>query len=461
MGLFDFLKKSSETTNKSKSNTAPSENELFVHLNKYGSYLTQFISMQTQGNFAPISAYEKQNGELVGLVYVMGEDQSYNLGAEEAVLRMTERFEEQIEKKEIRSYVVLYHSPFDGQNNDLSVADHENDFRAITLAYHFDNEFKGKIGLPYSYEGNTFTIGGFSEFSKEENDALIQSKLEEGKDYFTDRIKITPPVYTNKSCIRIKECNTLNLSNTWCGIFGFETYRKPESSDILRDYFPKVLAEGKPVTKGNITTVELHFQDISFKAITKDQLGMSILPEVKTDYSLDFETKEIEEWENVEGLEAIVSGSARNTFGLWFFATDYAENQERYRTEKNLQVHISGIAFVLDLHKEEASKGELTYSDQFTSYMPNQNLPNYGCFDFIGQLENYRETSVMEDKSVKGYLLNVRLITHEEQKDFFTIDIFVHPENMRFTELEVGMKLTGMFQMQGKIANNPPNQPET
>ena len=36
-------------------------------------------------------------------------------------------------------------------------------------------------------------------------------------------------------------------------------------------------------------------------------------------------------------------------------------------------------------------------------------------------------------------------------KDFFTIDIFVTQENMRFTELQKGMKLTGMFQLQGEI----------
>ena len=41
---------------------------------------------------------------------------------------------------------------------------------------------------------------------------------------------------------------------------------------------------------------------------------------------------------------------------------------------------------------------------------------------------------------------------HPEIPDCFTIDMYVTPENMRFTELKKGMHLTGMFQLQGQIA---------
>lgn len=84
--------------------------------------------------------------------------------------------------------------------------------------------------------------------------------------------------------------------------------------------------------------------------------------------------------------------------------------------------------------------------------MPNNDLPGYACFDFIGQLEDFKETFFLDNNNQKGYLMNIRLITNSDMKDFFTIDMFVTPENMRFKKLTKGMKLTGMFQMQGQIA---------
>ena len=81
-----------------------------------------------------------------------------------------------------------------------------------------------------------------------------------------------------------------------------------------------------------------------------------------------------------------------------------------------------------------------------------QTFPNYACFDFIGELEDFRETTLLSDNSLKAYIMKVRLITNPDMKDFFTIDMYVTPENMRFKELRIGMKLTGMFQMQGQIA---------
>ena len=176
------------------------------------------------------------------------------------------------------------------------------------------------------------------------------------------------------------------------------------------------------------------------------------MPVIKTDYVLDVVNKEINEWENIENLEAIITGNGRDTFGLTYFATDYAENREKYLSKKEHKMKISGIAFVLDISKADDSDGEIKYSEDFTMYIPNNDLPNYACFDFIGQLEDYRETFFLESNSQKGYLMKVRLITNPDIKDFFTIDIFVTPENMRFKELTKGMKITGMFQMQGQIA---------
>lgn len=140
-------------------------------------------------------------------------------------------------------------------------------------------------------------------------------------------------------------------------------------------------------------------------------------------------------------MEAIVSGNGKDTFGVWYFATDYAENKNRYLTEKKLDIKISGIALVVDTHEAN-----------YTAYFPNNDLPDYACFDFLGILEDFKESNLFEDKTLKGYILKVKLITNPDVEDFFTIDMYVAKDNMRIETLTKGMKISGMFQMQGQIA---------
>ncbi len=447
MGIFDFLKNKKDNSKESEG----TKSDLFLSINKYSEYIVSFLGMQTQGNYAPISAFEKPNGEIVGFLYIMGKDNSYSLSAEEVIVKMEERFEKQLANKEILSYSILYHSQFDNNDNH-KIANSVEELKAISISYNFENMEKGQLGLPYYFEGETVKFKNFNKLTPEENNLIFNTKTIKGKNYFQEINEITPPSFENKVGIKIKKANNQELSNTWCGIFGFETYRKPNGGRILQEYFAQAITKEPKLKNNNLSISEIEFQDVNFKTITHNEEPISILPVVKTNYKLNFETKEIVEWENVDNLEAIISGSGRDTFGLWYLATDYAENKEKYQSQKNIDLNLSGIAFVLDIYKEEKSDSEPKYSKNFTTYMPNNDLPNYACFDFIGQLEDFKESNLLEDKSLKGYLLNVRLITNTDVKDFFTIDIFVTKENMRFSELQKGMKLTGMFQLQGRIA---------
>jgi hypothetical protein len=304
---------------------------------------------------------------------------------------------------------------------------------------------------------------GIAAFTEEENNDLFNTSIEEGKDYFQDREAIVAPTYESKAGISVTKANTLSLHHTWGGIFGFERYNSPEGEQLAQAYFSLAVDRGVTAQQENLSFFDLDYEDVTFRVIAVGNQLTTMLPIVQTDYSLDFETKSIQEWENIQNLEAIVSGSGRDTFGLWFFATDYAENKSLYQNQKNLQVNISGIVFVLDIHlpEERAATEEAPgFSDDFTAYMPSKSLPNFACFDFIGQLEDFRPTTVLENEQLEGYMLNMRLITKEDQRDFFTIDLYVAKENMRIKTLEKGMKLTGMFQMQGRIAASAPVKEE-
>lgn len=444
MGLFDFFKKKDKEQEKST--------PLFDAFQPYSTYLSIYINMQSQGNYAPIAAYEKPNGELEGFLYAHGEDDSYFIPATQTVENMKNHLEQQLQQEAIKSYAIFYHSKYNRDDNH-GVATLQQDLKAISVVYHFEREGKGAVALPYVFKQEEITYAGIANFSKEENDSLFKVVLEQEKDYFQDKVEIKPPSYENEIGLTIKQSNTQTLQHTWGGLLGFENYEKGEVNAILEQH-SYLLYDKEPVwQQGAIAVSELKYQDVTFKAVNYQGSFIGLLPIIRTTYTVPFETKAIQEWEHVHQLEAIVSGRGRDTFGLWFYATDYAENRKQYHSQKNLEVHISGIAFVVDAYQPEPSEGEEgpQFSEDFTAYMPSNNLPHHACFDFIGELEAFRTTTLLENNSHQAHILTVRLITNAEQKDFFTIDIYVTPENRRFEELEVGMKLTGLFQMQGRI----------
>ncbi|MCE4065836.1 hypothetical protein LXM63_12085 [Chryseobacterium gleum] len=423
----------------------PKVNEEYEKIKVYNDYIVYSIALQLRGEYTPISAFEKENGEVEGFAYMVTED-AYALAPQQAIAQMEEKFENELQEGKIRSYMILYHSQFDNNGNH-NPATQDGEFKAISLAYHFAGSDKTKTGLPYIFENQNITYKGFAEFSHEENNEIMNHQLIDGKDYFPNTEGIAAPEMTNEAGIIIRKSNVHNLVNTWSGVFGHQNFQTKDYGQ----YLSTVLMQSTVSDPAGEAKNKTEFEDVRFKTIVTDELS-TIIPEVKTDYTLDFETRSIREWENALNLQAIVAGPARDTFGVWFFATDYAENRNIYMTQPHQKVNISGIIFILDVHTNTDLPDGTKMSEDFTTYAPSQDLPNYACFDFIGQVVDCKETELLEDGSVKGYILKLKLITNEENEDFFTIDAFVNKENMRFETPAKGMKVTGALQLQGKIA---------
>ncbi|WP_164466398.1 hypothetical protein [Chryseobacterium bernardetii] len=422
-------------------------NELYEKIKVYSDYIVYSIALQLRGDFAPISAFENLNGEVEGFAYMIT-DPTYGLSPQVVLSNMKEKFENELKEGKIKSYAVLYHSQFNNDGNH-ALAVNPEDLKAITLSYHFNDAEEGNIALPYAFENENVTFKGFAEFSHEENNEIMNTQLIDGKDYFTNREEIKSPESTNEAGIIMKKSNVHSLANMWGGIFGFQNFQSQEKfSQYLMETMALSRVDDIPADeKGKYT----EFKDVTFRTIISDDFN-TIYPEVKTDFTLDFETKEIREWENVENKEAIVGGLGRETFGLWFFPTDYAENKNKYQAQNKLNINISGIIFVLDLHQSFDLPDGTKTDEEFTAYKPSQDLPDYGCIDFIGKVLDIKETELLPDGSVKGFILKLRLITNSEMENFFTVDAFISKENMRFAALRVGMQVAGAMQLQGKIA---------
>lgn len=423
----------------------PKVNGEYEKIRIYNDYIVYSIALQLRGEYTPLSAFEKENGEVEGFAYMVTED-AYALSPQQAIAQMEEKFESELQEGKIKSYVILYHSQFD-HNGNHTPAMQEGEFKGISLAYHFAGDAKKKTGLPYIFENQNITYKGFAEFSHEENNAIMNHQLIEGQNYFQNTEGIAAPETTNEAGIIIRKSNVHNLMNTWSGIFGHQNFQTKDYGQYLN----AILTQSESADPSVDIKSKTEFDGVTFKTTLTEELSI-IIPEVTTDYTLDFETRSIREWENALNLQAIVAGPARETFGVWFFATDYAENKNTYMMQPHLKVNVSGIVFILDVHTNTDLPDGTKMSDDFTTYAPSQDLPNYACFDFIAQLVDFKETELLEDKSVKGYILKLKLITHEENEDFFTIDAFVNKENMRMETLTKGMKVTGALQLQGKIA---------
>lgn len=434
--------------------TNPPDPELFALVARYQEYVMRYVNIQLNGSYAPISAYEKLDGELIGFLYIEDENNSYSLSAEEVITNMETRFEKKLSNNEIKSYTIMYHSQFANDNNH-KIATTDEELKAITVIYNFGNGKEGKIAMPYSFEGDELTFQGFTNFSKEENDTILSTQLTEDKDYFQEKEVMKAPTVENEVGIKIISSNTGNMHNTWSGIFGYPSNSDEKGQQRIMEYFALALTKEAVFSNANMKISQLDYSDVILKAISIDDNPKSFLPIVKTTYTLDIETINIIEWENVSNLEAIITGSGRDTFGLSYFATDYAEHSEKYKSQKKLNINLSGIALVLDVSTMDTEVGDMKLSENFTTYMPNKDLKGFACYDIIGELENFREIKLMEEEdSMNGYILKIRLITNDEIKDFFTIDVYAHPENIRFSDLKIGMKLSGLVQFQGCISDN-------
>lgn len=468
MGFFDFLKgkkvkeielprteqnlsssvinndKLSNNINIEKINSENLRNDTFELIKMYSEYVVRYINMQIQNNYAPIAAYEKNNGEIIGYLFI-GKDKSYSKSANAIILDMEHEFEKRMLAQDINSYVIFYHSVFDDDNNH-TVATNSSEFSSISIKYKSKNNLSGTIGLPYVFEDGTIKYRVFSNFTYEQNASILNTQLVSNKDYFQEKIIVEPQITENNIGIKIKKVNNGTIGDMWGGYFGFDTV----NSDLIINHLALCLFQEPKRSNDKVLVSEFIFDDeaIFLRGIkTNFNDTRTAFPVVKTNISIEVENTQIYEWENVDNIEGVISGNGKDTFGLTYFATDYAINREKYHNIKKHEIELSGIIYNLEISNIDSLEN---FSEEFVMYMNNKEIEEIGCFNFIGKLLDYREIITSDDRR-KGYLLKIKLINKESDPNFFAIEMLVNKQNMNFEKLEIGMKLSGLFQMQGQI----------
>jgi hypothetical protein len=249
-----------------------------------------------------------------------------------------------------------------------------------------------------------------------------------------------------KNKIKINKVNHGSHGDHWGAFFGFENLIKDQ--DILLGRINQLM-ESKKAEKVDkqYSVIKENLGNIDMKVIVDSQVMVSCFPSLESNNKIPFENKIVNEWNHVDGIEAQIGGSGRKTFGLIFFATDYLENKKIYQQNQELEINLSGFAYVI----QESTKLPDNFSEDFVSCMPNKQINDSSVYDFVGKIIDFKEYS-FED--IDGFIITTKLINHEEMEDFFVLDIFVNKQNLKIEKPKKGMRISGCFWLQGNIAKD-------
>lgn len=307
---------------------------------------------------------------------------------------------------------------------------------------------------------------GIFDFFKKKETTTNPAKNHESKDPDTDIQKAKSSATENSlqaqntesdnSGIEVIQDDQGSHGDNFGALLGFGYMNSPDGRQLVNEMVALSAIQPAIHETRDYSISETDFREtngtsklVKMRTLKANDELVSAFPYLQTKYVLPFETKQIIEWEHVSNLEAEIKGGGRDTFGLAFFATDYAAKRDKYKSTKKLNIHISAIGLVLDESDLTEINGQ-EVSPDFATYMPSTDLSRPTYYDFIGTLNSFQECRLTNENT--GFLLNVKLINQEGEPDFFTIDMFINRENMRITDLRKGMKVAGALWLQGEIA---------
>jgi len=317
---------------------------VFRLVSKYTKHLRCYQVLASRGSVAPVSAYETADGAITGRLFLS--DKSYDVSVPDVLVRMTKHYEQRLENKEIESYTIMYHSTA-GRRPAIAF----DSMKAISVQYR-SASLDGAVDLAFDrIQANDSVRVVFRPIAEFEEQGVTLPNVElTGQDLagaFPERISLRPKEIVSEAGIKLTVSNTARMGGAWQGIFGSVggmNFLVPWLKDIAE-------GEGRKLESGH-TLHEKEFADIAIKVLVRQQepkVMLTACPVVKTERSIPTVTTAIDEWEHVEGKEAVVTCGGRGTFLLKYYATDYAERRAIYQEKKNTCVRLSAIASTVQL----------------------------------------------------------------------------------------------------------------
>lgn len=238
-------------------------------------------------------------------------------------------------------------------------------------------------------------------------------------------------------------------------LLGFGTMQQNSGKQLIQQIMAVCLGQPSKLVNQAVKIKEVSLTEaggnsflIKIRIILSNENLVSSFPYLETNYVIPFRTKNITEWSHGNSEQAEIDGGGRETFGIGFYATDYAVNKDLYKASPNVNIKL--CAFALIVEEYDTSSGLKELNNDFTGYLPSKDFESNSYYDFIGTLLNFKSCNPL--KNNEGYILKVKLINQNEDEDFFSVDMFVNNENLHLSKLKPGMTITGCCWFQGEIS---------
>lgn len=243
--------------------------------------------------------------------------------------------------------------------------------------------------------------------------------------------------------VKIDKTTTGSHGDHWKAVYGFNTF---DEEFLLKEMSDLMDKQKGVVIRSNYERLEQFDGRLGMSLIANypKHKMITAYPVLKSDETIPFETRKIIEWNHSDNIEAQIVGNGRGLFGLKFFATDYCENKDVYRSKKDLNVSLSGLLYVVKYTEKLPTR----FATDAVAYMPNTDLPNDSAMDFFG---NVLSVEPYRSKIIEGFILNCKLINHPEIEDCFNLEMFVNKNNMRMDEIKKNDRISGCCWLQGRI----------
>jgi hypothetical protein len=222
----------------------------------------------------------------------------------------------------------------------------------------------------------------------------------------------------------------------------------------LRDTITKTMEQGKEKYKGEFKRKELiltekDFDDFTSIATTVGGEIYTGFPALNTKSVFEAKINEVLEYSN--GVEAKIDCNLTGpiTARLPFFATDYAENKEKYATLETPKIKLFGLAYTIKVggigeNKTISPNGkEIKFSKDFTAIIPTNIEDDY---QFYGEIQEIKKVKFA---GKEAFIYTTKVAGTNEAE--LVIPIGVLKKNITGELPKKGSIVNGIFWLEGKL----------
>ena len=240
----------------------------------------------------------------------------------------------------------------------------------------------------------------------------------------------------------------------FCALIGKQRYYTDPGREILYKSTDAALSKYPIMQNSTASIRQISFRQFGgaefnpqLRVITVNGNQDAVFPYLKTDLIIPFKTQNIIEWESRNLLEAEIQGVLDSGLSLGFYASDYAVNQEIYKSRQEINLKLS--AFVLEISNSERDKDDLQSSEDIAGYWPSEQYGSYSYFEFEGTRLGLESADV--DILSRGGILKLK-ITDSRRGKGLVIDAYITTSNIRASKANNSNNVTGTLWFQGELA---------